>query len=61
MSGHNVPANVNTVLDVSDGRPAEGVDVNLQIYHKGTGGIDAFCPLAEGFVSCHPQNQRACI
>lgn len=36
------------VLDVSDGRPAEGVDVNLQIYHKGTSGIDAFCPLAEG-------------
>ncbi|KAL4070654.1 hypothetical protein J3A83DRAFT_4358790 [Scleroderma citrinum] len=36
------------VLDVSIGRPAEGVEVNLQVYHKGNGGIDVFSPLAQG-------------
>ncbi|KAI6163881.1 hypothetical protein EDD17DRAFT_1475633 [Pisolithus thermaeus] len=36
------------VLDVSIGRPAEGVEVNLQVYHKGPGGIDVFNPLAQG-------------
>ncbi|KAG6337073.1 hypothetical protein ID866_2026 [Astraeus odoratus] len=40
------------VLDVSVGRPAEGVDINLQLYHKGAGGIDAFTPIAHGVTDC---------
>jgi len=36
------------VLDVSTGRPAAGVDVNIQIYHQGQRGVDIFSPFAAG-------------
>ncbi|KAJ8588399.1 transthyretin [Rhizopogon salebrosus TDB-379] len=36
------------ILDVSTGRPAAGVDVNIQVYHKGQRGIDIFSPFATG-------------
>lgn len=55
------PANMKSVLDVSIGRPAEGVDVNIQVLHRGTGGIDVFCPLADGFVVHHSKHRRKCM
>ncbi|KIJ66254.1 hypothetical protein HYDPIDRAFT_26620 [Hydnomerulius pinastri MD-312] len=36
------------VLDVSTGKPAEGIEVTLQVYHKGSGNIDVFSPFAQG-------------
>jgi 5-hydroxyisourate hydrolase len=36
------------VLDVSLGRPAEGVEVNVQTYHKGQRNVDIFSPFAHG-------------
>jgi len=36
------------VLDVSLGRPAEGVEVNIQIHHKGQRNVDIFSPFAHG-------------
>lgn len=36
------------VLDVSLGRPAEGVEVNIQTYHKGQRNVDIFNPFAHG-------------
>ncbi|KAH7886086.1 hypothetical protein F5I97DRAFT_1937010 [Phlebopus sp. FC_14] len=36
------------VLDSSLGKPADGVEVQLQVYHKGSGSIDVFSPFAQG-------------
>ncbi|KAG2368871.1 transthyretin [Suillus spraguei] len=38
------------VLDVSLGRPAEGVEVSIQTYHKGQRNVDIFNPFAHGYV-----------